>query len=149
MKKINFEGLTIVETIKTLKTIRLGSWHSFTKKHVESNGYSYVKRYSGRLCDYENMASTIEKRKTQPKRSSNGSSVVVIIPNVLYYFVNTDNYNLSIKTIDDRKHSSTTYYDDNGNEISKEEYERVNGAKKSNSNGNMFYINIKELVEIH
>ena len=132
-----------------MKEVRLGSWHSFTKKHVEDNGYYYVKKYSGRLCDYENMASTIEKRKTQPKKVSNGNSVVVIIPNILYYFVNTDNYNLSVKTIDDRKHSSTTYYDNNGNEITKQEYELVNGVKKSSGNGNMFYINIKELVEIH
>lgn len=151
MKIINFEGLTISETIKALKEVRKGSWHSFTKKHVESNGYYYVKRYSGRLCDYENMSSTIELRKTQPRKASNnGNNVVVVIPNVLYYYVNTGNYNLSVKTIgDNKKHSTTIYYDNNGNEISREDYELVNPPKKSYGNGgNMFYINVLELVEI-
>lgn len=144
------ENLTLNEVIEILKQLRLGCYHSFTKKHVEDNGYYFVKRYTGRLCDYENMKSTIEKRKTQPKKSFNGNNnVIVIIPNVLYYFVNTGKYNVSIKTINDgKKHSSTTYYDNNGKEISREEYESINTIKKSNGGGEMFYLNMSELVEV-
>lgn len=145
---MKLENLSLMEMVNAIKGVRLGCYHSFTKKHVEENGYYYVKRYVGRLCDYENMASTIEKRKTQPKRQSNGKNVVVIIPNVLYYYVNTGNYNLSVKKINERKHSKTTYYDNNGNEISREDYEMVNPPKKSSNGGDMFYLNLMELVEV-
>ena len=142
------ENLTINQLVMALKELRLGCYHSFTKKHVEENGYYYIKRYVGRLCDYEHMSSTIELRKTQPRKTNNGNNVMVIIPNVLYYYVNTGNYNISVKRINDRKNSSTIYYDNNGNEISKSDYELVNPPKKSSSNGKMFYINLMELIEV-
>ena len=92
------------------------------------------------------MKSTIELRKTQPKRSGNGSSVQVIIDNVLYYFTKTGNYNISIKTIN-KNHCKSHYFDNNGNEITKSEYEMVNPPKKSYET-NVFYINLLELIEV-
>lgn len=145
------QNLTLIELITALKNTKLGIYHSFTKKHVEDNGYYFIKTYVGRLCDYENMKSTKEYRLTHPKTITNGGSgnVQVIIPNVLYYFTNTGNYNISVKTINEKKHSKTIYFDNNGKEITQAEYELVNPPKKNHSNGGtMFYINLLELIEV-
>lgn len=150
-KMINFEGLTTLEAIKQLKEVKLGQWHAFVSKKVdEKTGYSRITIASGRLCDYEATAVVKEMRANgQPRRATNnGNSIVSVIDNVLYYFTNTGNYNLSVKSTGKKgKTSSTKYYDNHGKEITKSEYEQFVKLEKHNIS-NVWYINLKNLVAI-
>ena len=142
--QIKIEGLTITQVIQALQGIKKGIYHSFTKKHTESNGYYYLKTYVGRLASY----SVISGKETTEIKKINGRQV--IIPNVLYYYQSTGNYLLMVATTKKKSHhSKTTYFDNNGNEISKEQYEMVNPPKKSSPfNSPVFNIKVSELVMI-
>lgn len=143
MKEIRLENLTTNQIIQILKDLRKGCYHSFTKKHTESNGYYYIKTYVGRLASY---ASVSGKTETQIKQV-NGRQT--IIPNVLYYYASTNNYLLMVATTKKQRHSTTQYFDNNGNEISKTEYEMVNVPKKSSPfNSPVFNIKLSELIAI-
>ena len=151
MKTIKTQGLTIAELVKLLSELKLGQYHSFTTKKVDSEtGYYRITRSVGRLCDYENMESTKQKRANgTPKRANgNNSNVVVVIPNVLYYYPNTNNYNISVKTTKRQgRTSKTKYYNSNGKKISKSEFEKV--VKLDNHNINeMWYIKVQDLIAI-
>ncbi len=149
-KIIVLENLTIEEKIDILKNVKLGQFHSFTTKKVDTaSGYYRITIANGKLCDYETMASTIEKRKNGlAKKTGNNGSVEVVINNVLYYFKNTNHYNLSVKTIGKKKnYSSTTFYNNNGEVISKEEYEKV--VKLDHKpKSDVWYITIDNLIAI-
>lgn len=146
MKKQNtiqtLKGLTINQVIQILSSLEKGIYHSFTKKHVESNGYCYTKTYVGRLCSYANVIG----KETNDIKQINGKQT--IIPNILYYYESTGNYLLMVTTTKRKNHHSKThYFDNNGDEISKEEYEMVNPPKKSSPfNSVVFNIKISELV---
>ena len=143
MKTTNLENLTINEIIDILKNLKMGCYHSFTKKHVESNGYYYLKTYVGRLCSYANLTG---KNATQIKQV-NGRQT--IIPNVLYYYASTGNYLLMVATTKKQHHNKTQYFDNNGNEISKEQYEMVNPQKQTTPfNSPVFNIKLSELISV-
>lgn len=147
---IILENLTIEEKINILKHVKLGQFHSFTTKKVDmASGYYRITIARGKLCDYETMASTIEKRKNGlAKKTSGNGNVEVIINNVLYYFKSTNHYNLSVKSIGGNgKHSSTTYYDNNGNQISREDYEKVVKLDHKPMS-EVWYITIDNLIAI-
>lgn len=140
----NLENLTTNEIIEILKSLRLGCYHSFTKKHVENNGCYFIRTYVGRLASYSSVSG---KEETEIK-PTNGQ--ITIIPNVLYYNENTQNYLLSIKTTKKlNHHSKTHYYNANGVEITKEEYEMVNPPKKSYGKpSTMFKLVLSELIAV-
>lgn len=141
---IKLEGLTINEVMEILKNTSRGKYHSFSKKHVESNGYYFIKTYVGRLASY----ASVSGKSTNEIKQVNGRET--IIPNVLYYYASTNNYLLMVATTKCNKHhSKTTYFDNNGNEISKSEYEMVNPTKKSSPfNSPVFNIKLSELIAI-
>lgn len=143
MKTQNLENLTINQVIEILKDLKKGCYHSFTKKHVESNGYYYTKTYVGRLASY----CAVSGKAPNEIKQVNGRQT--IIPNVLYYYASTNNYLLMVATTKKQSHSKTHYFDNNGNEISKIEYEMVNPTKKSAPfNSVVFNIKLNELIMI-
>lgn len=142
-KQIALEGLTIQETINLLNTLKKGIYHSFTRKHTESNGYYFIRTYVGRLGSY---AKVVGKEETTNTISKNR---ITIIPNVLYYNENTQNYLLMVLTTKCKNHHSKThYYDNNGNEIDKDTYEMVNPQKKNSFDSPVFNIKLQELVMV-
>ena len=142
--QIKLEGLTITQVIQALQSMKKGIYHSFTKKHTENNGYHYTKTYVGRLASY----SAVSGKDTNEIKQINGRTS--IIPNVLYYYASTGNYLLMVSTTKRKnQHSKTHYFDNNGNEISKSEYEMVNPPKKSSPfNSPVFNIKVSELLMI-
>ena len=142
---IKIEGLTIQEIIEVLKNLKKGIYHSFTKKHTENNGYYFIKTYNGRLASY----SATSGKNTNEIKQINGRTS--IIPNVLYYYASTGNYLLMVSTTKKaNQHSKTHYFDNNGNEISKNQYEMVNPQKKKSTpfNSPVFNIKISELIMV-
>ena len=141
---IKLEGLTIKEVMEVLKNTSKGKYHSFTKKHVESNGYYFIKTYVGRLASY----ASVSGKESNEIKQVNGRQT--IIPNVLYYYESTGNYLLMVATTKCKNHhSKTQYFDNNGNEISKTEYEMVNPqTKHSPFNSLVFNIKLNELVTV-
>lgn len=141
---MELENLTTLQIIQILKDLKKGCYHSFTKKHIEDNGYYYIRTYVGRLASYAKLVGKEENQVQQTKGR------ITIIPNVLYYNENTQNYLLMVATTKNTKHHCKThYYDNNGNEISKSEYEMVNPQKKHNPfNSLVFNIKLNELIMV-
>lgn len=144
-KLIELENLTNSEVIKAVATVKKGIYHIFTRKHEEKNGYYFIKSYTGHLGSY---AVASGKDTNTIKASPNQ---ITIIENVLYYNTNTNNYLLKIlSTNNDNHRTKASYYDNNGKEISKQEYEMVNPPKKTYSKDKpiMFTIKLNELISI-
>ena len=141
---MTIENLKLQEIIDFLKTIKKGRYHSITRKCVENNGYYTIKTYVGRFCSYASVSGK-EENETQ----SNNNGKVTIIPNILYYYTKTDNYVLMVCTTKRQHKTKVKYFDNNGNEITKIEYEMVNPPKKSYGNVTIvFNLKLKEIIEI-
>ena len=153
MKKlptIKTSNLTLQEVIAILANLKKGCYHSFETTKIDSeSGYYRITTSNGRLCSYENMKSTKEKRANGiAKKTSTNSSMVVVIEDVLYFNTNTNNYLLSVKTTRRNcKTSHTIYFDNNGNEISKEDFEKVVKLDKHNVS-DMWYIKLQDLTAV-
>ena len=136
--------LTLKEVIEFLREIKKGCYHSIIRKATQDNGYYTITTYVGRFCSYAKVSG---KEETQVQSNINGKTT--IIPNVLYYYEKTDNYVLMVCTTKRHQHSKKEYYDNNGNQITKEQYEMVNPPKKSNGNVSVvFNLKLKEIIEI-
>lgn len=143
---MKLENLTTQEIIEILKTTKKGCYHSLTRKVVENNGYYTIKTYVIRFCSYAKVSG-----KEENENSGNGNgNRITIIPNILYYNSKTENYLLMVCTTKRKaNHCKVHYYDNNGNEISKSEYEMVNPPKKTYNNVSVvFQLKLKEIVEI-
>lgn len=141
---IKIEGLTINQVVNVLNQTTKGRYHSFTRKHTETNGYYFIKTYVGRLASY----ASVSGKESNEIKQVNGRQT--IIPNVLYYYESTGNYLLMVATTKCKNHhSKTQYFDNHGNEISKTEYEMVNPqTKHSPFNSLVFNIKLNELVSV-
>lgn len=141
---ISLEELNLEEKIIAVENITNGQVHSFTRKQLDKSGYYTIKRYMGRFVPYAKVVG-----KEISEDNGNSSNRLTIIKDKLYYFTNTGNYQLSVKTTKNPYHKTkVNYFNSNGEEISKEEYETVCTIKKSSKPTIMFYLPLMEIVEI-
>lgn len=133
------------------KGYRKGTLKTFTYVRIEDNGYSKVTTTTCcRLVNYDNLASVKAKRQGQTQSvKTNVSNVVNIIPHVLTKNTNTGNVLVHLYPNKNSK-SRVIYKDNNGNAITKEQYEMVNAPRKHYGDKPVvFQIKIENLVEIH
>ena len=148
-KNMKIENLTTAEIIDIIKGLKKGSFHSFTRKHVENNGYYFVRKYVGRFASYSSLIG--KENDSTDIIGYNNNGKITIIPSVLYYNESTKNYLLMVATTKNTKHhSKTTYYNDNGEIITQEQYEMVNPPKKNYNKAPLivFTLKLNELVEV-
>ena len=129
---------------------RKGTLKTFIYVGKENNGYYKVTTTTCcRMVNYDNLASVKAKRLNQPQSpKTNVSNVVNIIAHILTENLNTGNVLLHIYPNKNSK-SRVKYYDNNGVEINKDQYEMVNKPKKRYGDKPVvFQIKLENLIEI-
>ena len=137
--------MTQQELQNVVNNIHKGSFlKAIWKSEKEINGIKCEKISNGvvRLCNYENMAKTKEKRANgMVARASNGGNV--IIKDILYQAKNGSML-VSLKTTNHKAHST---YKINGVEVDKATYETMVKPSAYNDSG-VFTIKLENLISL-
>lgn len=139
-------NMTLEEVKMAIATIGKGKLTHVTYEKTE-NGYTKTTTMVCRFINYYNMKSVKESGKTQAQAKPN-PNIQTIIEHILTYNTNTQNYLLHCYPLPNQK-SKSIYKDNNGNEITKEQYQAVVPPKKTYGNPSpVRQIKIQDLVKI-
>lgn len=126
------------------KTIKKGRYYLITYCKVEK-GYTKTTTTKVRFVNYYNIKSVKESGKTPTPTSANTQ---VIIPHILTYNTNTQNYLVHCYKTPNSK-AKVTYQDSNGKIITKEEYETVVPPKKKYGNDSpVFQVKVQDIISL-
>ena len=133
--------MDLTTATQVAKSIKLGVMYKvnyITYGKVE--GYSKETTTTIRFVEYAHLQGVEIKGK--PNKNEN-----YIVDNILLYNSNTNNYYFRFETIETPYKAKVKYYY-NGIEITKEEYEKVNPPRKSNTPLKTFIKKIQDIKSI-
>lgn len=128
------------------KTIKMGRYYTLVYAETE-NGYTKTTTTKVRFVNYYNIASVKASGKTQNTNQPN-PNIQVIIPHVLTFNSNTQNYLLHCYKTPNGK-AKHMYQDPNGNTIDQATYEMaVPPKKKYPNNSPIFQKKLQAVISI-
>lgn len=134
-----------IENLFATKVLQKGKLTKITYMRSE-NGYTKTTTIVVRFVNYYHIKSVKESGK-QPSTTPN-PNVQVLIPHILTYNVNTNNYLLHCYPMPNIK-AKSTYKDPNGQTIDKATYElAVPPKKRPNNPSPILQIKVQDIVSI-
>ena len=128
------------------KTLKMGRYYTMVYSSTE-NGYTKTTTTKVRFVNYYNIKSVKAAGKVPNPQATPNPSIQVIIPHVLTYNSNTQNYLLQCATTPNGK-AKSVYQDPNGNEIDKATYEMAVPPKKHGKVEEIFRKKLQDIISI-